>query len=572
MKTYLLIFLLYFFLFQSIPVYANFLNKPKEKKIDFIISPLNIVLAPENITTYPGNKVFGFPSYMLNYDISEMTSPEKKKTPCIVCFNYGGSRPGIEEKFWKIYDFLEQNGLYYLKKFLWIVRVPRLNNNKEKYALIFKPYGIDKNEVYKITRELAIRLKKTIKDNNSLNLNSLATPICNSQYVLRYQPKNPRLEMANEAQLSELLNQIYNAQNFLHEQISKTTNHKDQVLLAMYDKEKSQLIPLIIPRDSVTYKDKETNLVIVKDDGYGVGTSYYIGNAPDITENFSNHYSLPAIAFPVEIPYHGIEHIVNTPFSDDFNTSAMAECGLDYLINVIEEVIIELMDRQVPSTFLKNKTIDEVLPNDILTVLISINIIEHMDHGDYLPYIKYSTKGRRKIFLGVEKDMDIELKKVMAGQLRKALVILAANKGNAYSHSLSKSGARGLSQIIKKTYESLRKLYKKAELNPDFYKGTRSHHTSIMAQALHIDSELATLCKNKILEKEFRKYQDHRTISFFDLIIAGYNFSAPKLKQILISKNGLKKNWKQKLPWETQLYIFKAQYVRNRIDEMLKFF
>jgi hypothetical protein len=121
--------------------------------------------------------------------------------------------------------------------------------------------------------------------------------------------------------------------------------------------------------------------------------------------------------------------------------------------------------------------------------------------------------------------------------MRKVLVNLAANEEQSYHYAMSRSGAYGLVQMVKPTYDSLLKLYPKAQLVDDFYGGMRHHSNAIMAQLLHLDSELFTLSQAKPLQKIIHPdhINEHPPL-VFDLLVAGYNFSAPRLMNLINRK------------------------------------
>jgi hypothetical protein len=51
----------------------------------------------------------------------------------------------------------------------------------------------------------------------------------------------------------------------------------------------------------------------------------------------------------------------------------------------------------------------------------------------------------------------------------------------------------------------------------------------------------------------------------FDLLVAGYNFSAPRLMNLINRKGRDPEKWKKRLPWETQLYLLKAHFVKKNL-------
>ncbi|KPA18474.1 conserved hypothetical protein, secreted [Candidatus Magnetomorum sp. HK-1] len=532
---------------------------------------VNIVAAPSEILALPMNAVYGHRVFWI---CPLPGSPETKKTSCVVCFYYGGSQKGIEEKYFEIADILEKSHGPALLRQLWVVRI---KNSDDKYALILEPMNSSKKDVINITRDLAISIKESKNKDIKARLDKFATPLCSElvKSEIRYQPRSPSNSTQNNGNLDNLLDKLDTARYFLQNRISDMKADDESVLIATYDRENDRLIPIEFPKDAKAFKDKKTNMVIVKESGSGAGTMYYVGYSPDASNAFDSKYSIPAIAFPINIPGYNqkadVKHVVNTPFNRDLDTDEMVRYGFSYLKEKVDEAYLEITSLEVPSLFAnKKKSIHDALPENTKILAMTILLIEHMDYANYLPYLAYQKKKRHRILLGVKKSSQKKLDDIMQSQMRKVLVNLAANEENSYHYAMSRSGAYGLAQIIKPTYNGLLKLYPKAQLIPDFFGGMRHHSNAVMAQFLHLDSELSTLSKAKPLYTIVHPDHVNDTPDLvFDLMVAGYNFSAPRLKKVINKTGHDAKKWKKRLPWETQLYIFKSHFVRNQIKKMI---
>jgi len=532
--------------------------------------PVGIVSASQSIVSSTVNPVYGQRVFWV---CPLPPEKEKKGTSCVVCFYYGGSQKGIEEKYFEISNILEKSHGKELIKQLWVVR---LKDSEDKYALILEPLNSNKSDVINISREVAISIKEFKKPKNNLRLDKYATPLCSDvvNSDIRYQPRSPSKKAQDNENLANLLDQLDSAKNFLQSLVTESDADHNSVIIATYDRENDRLIPIEFPKDANAFKDKKTNMVIVKESGTGAGTMYYVGYSPNAKNAFDSKYSIPAIAFPLNMPgqskKNSVQHVVNTPFNKDLDTDEMVQYGFNYIHEKVHEAYVEISSLDVPSIFSSGQPVHKALPEQTKIVVMTILLIEHMDYANYLPFLAYQKKKRHRILLGVKKSSEKKLEKLMLSQMRKVLVNLAANEEQSYHYAMSRSGAYGLAQIIKASYMSLIKLYPKAELIPDFFAGMRHHSNAVMAQLLHLDSELSTLSKATPLQTIVNPDHINKNPELiFKLMVAGYNFSAPRLKNLINKKGYQFSKWQKHLPWETQLYIFKARFVRDQLQKMV---
>lgn len=527
----------------------------------------NIVSAPSSIVGTSVNTVYGHQVFWV-CPVPKEKAIEKKRPSCVVCFFYGGSQKGIEKKFFEVRDILSKSHGPALIRQLWVIR---LKGSDDKYALIFEPENSQRNDTIIIAKEMAMAIKKAKKKNSKIRLDKFATPLCSDviNSEIRYQPRSPSNPPQDNGNLAKILDQLDDARYFLQNHVNDMKTDQNTVIIATYDRENDRLIPITCPKDAKTFKDKKSNLVIVKEAGTGVGTMYYVGNAPETSDAIDSKFSVPAIAFPIKMP--GIadkpQHVVNTPFNRDLDTDEMVEYGLKYVKEKVNEAFLEIESLNVSSRFATGKALHEALPEQSRTIVKTLLLIEHMDYANYWPYLLYQKKKRHRILLGIKKAYAKKLDNIMNSQMRKVLVNLAANEEQSYHYAMSRSGAYGLVQMVKPTYDSLLKLYPKAQLVDDFYGGMRHHSNAIMAQLLHLDSELFTLSQAKPLQKIIHPdhINEHPPL-VFDLLVAGYNFSAPRLMNLINRKGRDPEKWKKRLPWETQLYLLKAHFVKKNLD------
>jgi hypothetical protein len=153
---------------------------------------------------------------------------------------------------------------------------------------------------------------------------------------------------------------------------------------------------------------------------------------------------------------------VYTPYSKEIDSLELVRQGLEVQGGLIEQAYERLKTRKVRSRAFDGRLITEVVPRDVLQVLL---INEHIDPGEF-----HSA------------DM-------AEGLARKVLIVIGANGRQAYAYSISKAGARGLVQMIGSTYGLLLKRYPEAGLTPDFTAGMSDPVNAVMAQVLLCDSD-----------------------------------------------------------------------------------
>jgi hypothetical protein len=81
----------------------------------------------------------------------------------------------------------------------------------------------------------------------------------------------------------------------------------------------------------------------------------------------------------------------------------------------------------------------------------------------------------------------------LRGLAERVLVVLGANREEAYRWSRSSANARGLAQFIPSTYREVRAAYPTARLHAEFEAGMADHRNAVMAMILLLDKHLATV-------------------------------------------------------------------------------
>lgn len=153
---------------------------------------------------------------------------------------------------------------------------------------------------------------------------------------------------------------------------------------------------------------------------------------------------------------------IYTPYSRELDSSEVVQRGLDVQSGFIEKAYETLKKRGVRSRAFPGRDITEVVPREIIHVLL---INEHIDPGEF---------------------RSADLAEPLA---RRVLAVVATNAEKAYAYSISKAGARGLVQMIGSTYHLLLRKYPEAGLTSDFAAGMGDPVNAVMAQVLLCDSD-----------------------------------------------------------------------------------
>jgi hypothetical protein len=159
---------------------------------------------------------------------------------------------------------------------------------------------------------------------------------------------------------------------------------------------------------------------------------------------------------------------VYTPYSPEIATKQIIEEGIKIQSAFIDKAYARLKRRAVKSHAFPGRDIVDVIPRDVLTVLL---MNEHIDPGEF------KTEGLTRILV------------------ERVLTILATNREKAYAYSISSAGARGLVQMIPSTYSLVARKYASANLNPNFAVGMADVENAIIAQVLLCDADWESIRK-----------------------------------------------------------------------------
>ena len=159
---------------------------------------------------------------------------------------------------------------------------------------------------------------------------------------------------------------------------------------------------------------------------------------------------------------------VYTPFSPEIMTVDIIKEGIEVQDDLIDKAYRKLKGRHVSSAAFPGRKVTDVIPKDMLTVLL---LNEHIDPGEF-----YSAPSAPYL-------------------VKKVLTIIGANKEKAYAYTISPAGAFGLVQMIPSTYRLLLSQYPSAGLNPSFASGMTDAVNAVMAQVLLCDADWETIRK-----------------------------------------------------------------------------
>ena len=153
---------------------------------------------------------------------------------------------------------------------------------------------------------------------------------------------------------------------------------------------------------------------------------------------------------------------VYTPFSAEIGTEEVVKRGIDVQNGFIEKAYSHLRDRGVLSRAFPGRRVVDVIPKDILRVLL---LNEHIDPSEFKS-------------AGTTKPL-----------VERVLTVIGTNRDKAYAYSISPAGARGLVQMIPSTYSLLLSRYGSAGLKSNFGAAVGDPINAVMAQVLLCDSD-----------------------------------------------------------------------------------
>jgi hypothetical protein len=159
------------------------------------------------------------------------------------------------------------------------------------------------------------------------------------------------------------------------------------------------------------------------------------------------------------------KEVVYTPYGDFLNTISVRQFGKAYLDELVLGAYQDLAMKQVHSLVNKKAFVHERVPRRMIEQLV---LVEHIDHSRFA------------------KESTVDL-------MKEVYTILAVNGGLAYNYAKSSAAARGLLQVIPKTYTGLKNVYPSARLMPDFVVGMTNHHNAVKAAILLADHDVGVI-------------------------------------------------------------------------------
>jgi hypothetical protein len=174
-------------------------------------------------------------------------------------------------------------------------------------------------------------------------------------------------------------------------------------------------------------------------------------------------------------PGASVIEAVYTPYSPEIATPEIIAEGIRVQSDLIDEAYARLYKQAVFSSAFPGRKIVDVVPKDVLTVLL---MNEHIDPA------LFRSQGLAKTLV------------------EQVLTVIATNREKAYAFSISSAGARGLVQMIPSTYSLIAKKYPAARLNPSFVQGMIDPINAIVAQVLLCDADWQSIRTRKDISAE----------------------------------------------------------------------
>lgn len=303
---------------------------------------------------------------------------------------------------------------------------------------------------------------------------------------------------------------------------------KTEYLLAVSSMEKNEIEIVRFKQDQAD----DENFWIEMGKPNGVATSFSVKHPPN--------YIVLAVKRILK-KNSGIKNAIYSPYSKELNIPELREEGLNYLDKILQNAAQKINNNKVLSRFSGEKL---VITDEWIKIAKTLSINEHIDP---LEYIKKS-----------DENGNDENTNSLTELIEKVLIILGANRETAYKYSVSRAFARNLFQHIPSTYKYVFNNYIGADLKSDFIEGMDNHENAAMATFLLFDADLYVL-KNYGIDLK----QNPEILRKF--IASSYNCGAKRTAKT-IKKYG--ENWINFLPFETQIYLKKFDFVWNFLNSI----
>jgi len=174
-------------------------------------------------------------------------------------------------------------------------------------------------------------------------------------------------------------------------------------------------------------------------------------------------------------PGNSVIEAIYTPYSAEIKTDEVVEKGIEVKNGFIDKALSRLKDRGVESRAFPGRRVVDVIPRDILRVLL---LNEHIDPSEF---------------------KSPEMAKPLA---ERVLTVIGTNREKAYAYSISPAGAHGLIQMIPSTYFLLVNRYSSAGLRSNFAEAMADPINAVMAQILLCDSDWESIRARSDLSAE----------------------------------------------------------------------
>lgn len=161
-------------------------------------------------------------------------------------------------------------------------------------------------------------------------------------------------------------------------------------------------------------------------------------------------------------PGEDVIQAVYTPYSAEIKTEEVIKRGIEVQNGFIEKAYSRLRDSGVLSRAFPGRRVVDVIPKDILRVLL---LNEHIDPSEF------TSSGMTQPLA------------------ERVLTVIGTNRDRAYAFSVSPAAARGLVQMIPSTYAMLLNRYTSAGLRSNFPQAMGDPVNAVMAQVLLCDSD-----------------------------------------------------------------------------------
>ncbi|MCR4314465.1 MAG: hypothetical protein NUV84_04435 [Candidatus Uhrbacteria bacterium] len=242
----------------------------------------------------------------------------------------------------------------------------------------------------------------------------------------------------------------------------------------------------------------------------------------------------------------GVDGATYVPYSTRLNTPELRQAGLEYLHDAVLAAHYELRAKDVRSLFIPGHYVTDFgTPNHVIALILT----EQMWSDTWF------AKGT-------------DLERLL--MVDRALVTLGLNRWRSFSFSKSRKDARGVGQIMPKTYRDLRDQYPRADLPENDVDGRTDHHTSIKGMIIHTDNEWWA-----VKDEAHRLHLLENDVNRRLVMAAGYNAS---IGTVIWAIQACGENWREddcgatckedpkscvELPEETRLYLVKYEWIHS---------